>query len=908
MSRTTIAITLAVAIVTGCGGRTAQQQTAIGQTHLVLGNIDEAAKAFRSAIKADDSNAHAHLGLARCLFLKDDPQRALDSYLRAAASPDAVVASCFEAADIVLHSNNPARADEWAQRLSAIDPESGAILTAYLMRQAGDVKGAEAVLEKAREDFGSASDAALELAWLYAMQQDSDRALARYETLAETSANAASVAMLAAELRALDANVAQKTKSDVANAWEAARRKSYDAARRGAEPFATGPNATPWANVVLGYCALSQGAPREAERLLRLASYELPASSIVRDLLTEAHGPLAKPDAAGQTQAAMTPGAWQALWNAGRLRPFLDDRTKWGEPEEIGDAQYVAALVVGNAGLAVAFAENLTPGAWLKPFAAAMNTAVQQGQPSDLLELIADWSPQTDDDIVLMRNASARAYAVAQLRARALEQILRCLVEAPENSVALYNLATLYREAGMPSHELEAWRRLLARHPEHEEAQARVYALLIQQRRFAEARRAAEAAYVSNPDDPVSLVRLADASFKTDDTDFALAALIKNARTRPEDRIAVRALTRGYLVLGEGNNAVAALEGHADEHDLHAFALTLTGAWDDALAASTAGSDVPLLHAALLTRSGEYDDAQSILNRTALTRPARIWADALLGRADAGVGVGGLALALGSRADVLADFALGAAYSAGGLAKPALERWQIVSAAIDFDAELSTLMLVELARTGAIPDKALQAERLVERHDESPQVWLAFADVHASLENNSAKFEALTHAANLADDSTEVWQAIAQRVDESDTELMLESFRNLYRLSPDDPLVQNNLAYALLQSGESKPDPLPLAESAFAALGARSHVLHTLGLAFARAGRIDDAREKLYQALEQRPGDPTLMLDFGKALIAQGETEEGRGLVETSLRYADRLRVTFPRRNEAESILAEEAV
>jgi thioredoxin-like negative regulator of GroEL len=840
--------------------------------------------------------------------LNGDLKNAIESYTRATASPDAAVAACFEAANLELSAGKTSQADVWVERLSSTDPENGAILEAYLLRQNGDAQAVEAYLQRATADFGDGSDSALELAWVYAMQRDRGRASALYETLAESSGNNAGLAMLGAELRALDANLAEPSKSDVANAWEAARRKEFGAAQRLAEPFSAGPNATPWASVVLGYCALSQGAPREAERLLRLASYELPTSSMVRDLLTEARRGATERNADRPTQIAAVSPDWRTLWNAGRLRPLLDNQSEWGNSDEIHESLYVAALVTGNTELAATLAARLAGDSWLKPFAAEMNVAVDQRSPSGLLELINAWTPQEDRDVVLVRNASARAYAVAQLRARSLEQILVCLVEAPDNSIALYNLATLYREAAMPSHELEAWRRLLSQHPDHEEARERVYALLIHQRRYTDARRAAEAAYVSDPNDASALIRLADASFKTGDADFALAALVKNAQIRPGDRMAARALARGYLVLGEGENALAALENHPDEHDLKAFALAMLGAWNEANAETAASGRVPLLDAALSLRADNYDDAESVLQRTPLSTSARILMDALLGRKDADASVNDFAFRLGSQAEALLDFALGSAYSASGLAQPALARWQIVGEAVGSNTELTALMLSELARTGVVPEKATLAQELVEQHDGSPGIWIGLADVYASLEDSIATSEALLHAAALAGDSAEGWQAIALRIDESDSEFMLRAFRNLNRLRPDDPLVQNNFAYALLQSGQSNPNPLALAESAFDALGTRSHVLHTLGLAMANVGRIEDAREKLYQALEQRPGDPTLMLDFGKALIAQGENEEGLRLVEMSISYADRLRVTFPRRDEAQSLLAKEAV
>ena len=57
-------------------------------------------------------------------------------------------------------------------------------------------------------------------------------------------------------------------------------------------------------------------------------------------------------------------------------------------------------------------------------------------------------------------------------------------------------------------------------------------------------------------------------------------------------------------------------------------------------------------------------------------------------------------------------------------------------------------------------------------------------------------------------------------------------------------------------------------------------------------------------ALEMRPGDPTLLLDYGQLLIAKNQPEEGKHQIELALRYAAQLTSPFARRAEAERILA----
>ena len=128
----------------------------------------------------------------------------------------------------------------------------------------------------------------------------------------------------------------------------------------------------------------------------------------------------------------------------------------------------------------------------------------------------------------------------------------------------------------------------------------------------------------------------------------------------------------------------------------------------------------------------------------------------------------------------------------------------------------------------------------------------------------------------------------------------------LLALIPGRPDIQNNLAYSLLQTGGDPKQALDLAQQAAEKMKLNPHVLHTLGLAQLRNEDIAGARKSLVTALELRPGDPTLLLDLGQALIAEGRAEDGKRQVAAALTYADRLGLDFPRRAEAEAIAKEQ--
>jgi len=78
-------------------------------------------------------------------------------------------------------------------------------------------------------------------------------------------------------------------------------------------------------------------------------------------------------------------------------------------------------------------------------------------------------------------------------------------------------------------------------------------------------------------------------------------------------------------------------------------------------------------------------------------------------------------------------------------------------------------------------------------------------------------------------------------------------------------------------------------------------------LAQIRSGNAEEGRKNLIFALEQRPGDPSMLLDFGQLLISEGRQEEGKNYVRLSLIYADQLGLSFDRKAEAEAIAGKPA-
>ncbi|MBM3288882.1 MAG: hypothetical protein FJY92_01900, partial [Candidatus Hydrogenedentes bacterium] len=183
--------------------------------------------------------------------------------------------------------------------------------------------------------------------------------------------------------------------------------------------------------------------------------------------------------------------------------------------------------------------------------------------------------------------------------------------------------------------------------------------------------------------------------------------------------------------------------------------------------------------------------------------------------------------------------------------------------------------------------------------------WIGQAAVQAAIRDADGQKASLDKATEVEPANAQVWRQLAQFYSEkSDYAALLDASRHVFELMPDDPYVANNVAYCILQTNGDANEALGLAQKAYEKLPRNAEVIHTLGLAQVRAGDAAEARKNLTAALEMRPGDPTLMLDFGKLLIDQGEAEDGKTNIRLALQYAEQLGLDFPRKAEAEAAAA----
>ena len=494
--------------------------------------------------------------------------------------------------------------------------------------------------------------------------------------------------------------------------------------------------------------------------------------------------------------------------------------------------------------------------------------------------------------------------------------------------MALYNAATMFGRARMPEFQANCLASLVRMHPKNVQNHTLLFRAFLAAGMENEARRQAELTYAIYPEHPAALRNLAHAYRLAGDLELAEDVLGRAIDAAPEDSSLCLELADLLVDAGDYQRArelisdtAVSEEMRTQANSIAAFAAALEGEWTPALELWNDVRHVGpvpairLLCSAALAQAGRADDAAAALTAdrdgeplaTVSETPAML-AEALRGWKAPGPlleGASDLGRALADNRTALVDYALGAACLRAGYFTAGLTVLQELDASLGGHPGLAAPILRALARARVADARIGAGEAIVDRYPEVSAAWQAFASL-CEMEGDPARQQlALEKAVETGPDQFPAWYALAvYRTEREDFQQAEEAFRRLLELAPDHPAVQNNLAYCILQTGGDVNEALDFARAAVDKLGANAHAVHTLGLAQLRAGEHEEARKHLAVALEMRPGDPTLLLDYGRALIALGRDDEGKLHVRSAILYADQMGLDFPRRAEAEQVLA----
>lgn len=936
-----VALCLVGLVATGCGERRSRQQSELGYTYLEIGRVNEAEEAFRRALELDPGNVSAREGSARCLALQQKPEEALAAYMDVLERDPLRDPAYYETVRLLAVLGRPGEAEELARRYESVDAERGGILRAYVMRAGNRGRDAVELLAGLRGRFPQSVMVRLNLATAYVAVNDLPAAEAELRSIIdELDPNSAQARMALVEVFHKQGKIgelitqlrtmAEQRPADIGVRLALARSLldsgEIEEAESIARPILEDIPESAWANYVVGSCLVARQAYADAIPYLQTAAQGLPDQDAVTERLAFARRggadtPVAvaspepgAPDAPTPVPAQAT---WRDLWASARLRDLLDARAAV-LASGAADARETLTLAAVFSG-ANAIAEELATGLPDDSSVRAYLGALKEREPARFREVMDQWPKSEDARGILRENALGFGLMLIGARGQASAVLSECVRRWPENGVALYNMGSMYRAAGMPQFAAQVFDRLLLLAPENLEARRLRFSALLDAGNLEEARSAAELTYSLFPTDKSAILDLARIYHLYGETALSLNVLQKGIRSLPDDPTLLLSLSDAHLLAGEPQTAadlLAQVQPPAELATRFAMARALAAAdlgdWDTVAreCAAVAADERPLsmrpLYAAALAQAGRAAEAVAALDGGG---------DALgLFSAALGATVGGLteedralAQALSQDRDALSAYGHGLSCALVNLHPSALQAFERAAQAAPKSPRLVSLKMASLTEGKGIRDREQRARALAENHADLPAAWIGLTRFYEFEKSPDKERAALDRAYEVGASDPDVLRLRAQFMERmGNLGEAQESYRRLAALLPEDPAVMNNLAYMILENRGDLNEALALAQGAIERLGNNPHVLHTLGLAELRAGQLDGAERHLAMAVEMRPGDPTLLLDFGQLLVARGREEDGRRYAQVALFYAERLGLNFPRHAEARALAGSE--
>lgn len=172
-------------------------------------------------------------------------------------------------------------------------------------------------------------------------------------------------------------------------------------------------------------------------------------------------------------------------------------------------------------------------------------------------------------------------------------------------------------------------------------------------------------------------------------------------------------------------------------------------------------------------------------------------------------------------------------------------------------------------------------EKAVATYPDDLQAQLALADILSSAKDYAAMGKTLDKAVEIAArNKEESWNIYYQRgIANERTKQWPKAetdFRKALALSPNQPQVLNYLGYSWVDMNRNLDEGLTMIKTAVDLRPNDGYIIDSLGWAYYRLSRFDDAVEELERAVLLNPSDPTINDHLGDAYWQVGRTREAR--------------------------------
>ena len=241
-----------------------------------------------------------------------------------------------------------------------------------------------------------------------------------------------------------------------------------------------------------------------------------------------------------------------------------------------------------------------------------------------------------------------------------------------------------------------------------------------------------------------------------------------------------------------------------------------------------------------------------------------------------------LRLALYLRPDLaLADLLLADRFESLGKYDDAVAIYRRIDKASPYYRMAATQAAVNESRLGKKDAAITNLRALALAFPDDSENWIALGDAYRDQNNHEAAIDAYDHAEKtigkpekrdwplfyaraMAEDSAKHWDKA-----EADINIAL-------KLSPDQPELLNYLGYSWVDRNQRIPEALAMLEKARQLRPYDGYIVDSVGWAYYRLGRYDEAAQTLEAAVLLVPGDPTVNNHLGDALWKAGRKLEAR--------------------------------
>jgi predicted Zn-dependent protease len=202
-----------------------------------------------------------------------------------------------------------------------------------------------------------------------------------------------------------------------------------------------------------------------------------------------------------------------------------------------------------------------------------------------------------------------------------------------------------------------------------------------------------------------------------------------------------------------------------------------------------------------------------------------------------------------------------------------------------------------------LPEAETQFRKMIELDPKSARGYLNLARLQATQGNLEAGLNTLADGlkADPADAELAVALAESQRT-RGNVEAAIAAYEGVLKASPTNPVAANNLAFILLEHRADRASherALALVKPLEATRNAA--FLDTLGWAYYKSGKYDDAARVLARVVAQAPNEPMFNYHLGMALFKAGKADDGKALLKKALET----NANFPGAEEARKIVGQ---